>query len=738
MTVQKTQSSIFSIGSEWKLVREQQEAQEREARRDVLRAWMAQTDYEDISGESNPHKCALPIPFGHPDFFFPRLPAPKAITSVYEPTGSIPTKAKEPPANNRKAPSVDLLEVGRLLLEACYLIEEVKTLLDHTNLLLSPAVNIAQKPPAIQEEILVEAVPSTEFGQDDQAEEVVMASTEVAVLKDLEVTLEVVADLEAALSATPKIIKKKAAKKPQEPAKKPAKKKIYFGSGFVSSKKILTCPSIRQAFEQTLAGQDENSKKFFYHLYHSYNRKQYDRDGWVQIHSQLIRQEFGSVDFKKLLGLIEINGSYEVGHSCKQYRIDPLALEMVEQSILGALSSGELERVDLLTGKPCNKAFSSELFDENRNKLPELVSRRIKSYNTPVVFNKRAANLFLEQKRLEYKAEEKLNGRSKKREKLFLSYMNDVRCLEAVVFGHQSVDLPGGRAAYVPAYKAQVSGRISHLGGSFQSASRELTAAAFFDLDYNNYDLKSAQPSIYLQMLQRYNISDGGWLQDYISGVTGKAVIAEKIGVSIDTWKRVLCAVLMGSMIPDINKAEKGFWNIAKTLANKDTTKRKNKLVVPSLYSCFLSEFNNNPEIAFQAYSRFTEICNPLLGAIKQVGTLIKTAIKNQDRTELPELQKGNNGLYIKNAAGMVLQLKEIPSASLIAKVQSHLLQGSESCLITNIISMAEKYGFKPLLDFHDGFLCSGVVPPTAVEEAVANCGIAGVLETKPFKNPLI
>jgi hypothetical protein len=731
MTVQKIQSSIFSI-KEWQATSEQEAALDREARRAKLRAWMAQTDFTDISGETNPHKCSLPLRYDHPDFsFLPKVPAPKAINSAYEPSGSVPSKAKELPANNRKAPSVDLLKLELLLGEAEILVEEVK-------LLLSPTSSIPHKAFGIQEEVPLEAVPSTEFGQDDQAEEVVMASTEVAVLEDLEVTLEVVADLEAALSATPKIIKKKAAKKPQEPAKKPAKKKIYFGSGFVSSKKIITCPSIRQAFEQTLAGQDENSKKFFYHLYRSYNRKQYDQDGWVQIHSQLIRQEFGSVDFKKLLGLIEINGSYKVGEACKQYRIDPLALEMVEQSILGALSSGELERVDLLTGKPCNKAFSSELFDENRNKLPELVSRRIKSYNTPVVFNKRAANLFLEQKRLEYKAEEKLNGRSKKREKLFLSYMNDVRCLEAVVFGHQSVDLPGGRAAYVPAYKAQVSGRISHLGGGFQSASRELTAAAFFDLDYNNYDLKSAQPSIYLQMLQRYNISDGGWLQDYISGVTGKAVIAEKIGVSIDTWKRVLCAVLMGSMIPDINKAEKGFWNIAKTLANKDTTKRKNKLVVPSLYSCFLSEFNNNPEIAFQAYSRFTEICNPLLGAIKQVGTLIKTAIKNQDRTELPELQKGNNGLYIKNAAGMVLQLKEIPSASLIAKVQSHLLQGSESCLITNIISMAEKYGFKPLLDFHDGFLCSGVVPPTAVEEAVANCGIAGVLETKPFKNPLI
>ncbi|MTJ36985.1 hypothetical protein, partial [Dolichospermum sp. UHCC 0260] len=155
MTVQKISSTIFSI-KELQAVSEQQAAIDREARRAVLRAWMAQTDFTDISGESNPHKCRLPIRYGHPDFsYFPPVPAPKAITSAYEPSGSVPSKAKELPASNRKAP-LDLLKLELLLGEAERLIEEVR-------LLISPTSSIPQKPFGIQEEIPLEAAPSTEF-----------------------------------------------------------------------------------------------------------------------------------------------------------------------------------------------------------------------------------------------------------------------------------------------------------------------------------------------------------------------------------------------------------------------------------------------------------------------------------------------------------------------------------------------------------------------------------------------
>lgn len=66
-TVSKIKSSIFSMTEEWQAASEREAALEREARRDILRAWMAQTDFTDISGESNPHKCALPLRSDHPD-----------------------------------------------------------------------------------------------------------------------------------------------------------------------------------------------------------------------------------------------------------------------------------------------------------------------------------------------------------------------------------------------------------------------------------------------------------------------------------------------------------------------------------------------------------------------------------------------------------------------------------------------------------------------------------------------
>jgi hypothetical protein len=739
MTVQKISSNIFSI-KEWQERAEQEAVLDREARRAVLRAWMAQTDYTDISGASNPHKCSLPIRYGHPDFsFFPVVPVPKAIDCAYEPSGSVPSKAKEAPANNRKAPSVDLLKLDLLLEEATQLIEEVRQLISTSS--------IPQKPFGIQEEIPLEAVPSTEFDHSvDQVEEVVVEVTPTleaaipAVTPAEEVTAEVIEN-KVITKLPPRAKRKKATS--EKTLRNPSKGKTYRGAGYIFKKKTIVTPTIWASFEQILGGLDEGTKRFFKHLY-TCSCVLKKKEGWVQLPSLLIRQEFGitteSITELESRGIIEVNHSYEVGVECKKYRIPPSGTEMVEDAILNSLESGELSRVVLETGKPTRAALTSSIYDENNHKLPELVASRILTYKNAVVFDKSAALSFITKKKLEAKAELSKNGKTKLYDSLYMSYRNDVNCLSSVIYDHAAINLPNGKCSYVPAFKAQVSGRISHLGGGFQSASRGLTAAGFCEQDYINYDLKSAQPAIYLQMLEQYNISDQGWLENYISGRTGKKAIAEQIGIKVDTWKRVLCGILMGAIVPAIDKAEKGFLNISRALPaqarNKNKDKKHKKFVAPSIYNYFLEEFNNDPQLAFQAFKRFSNVCAPLLGAIREVGTLIKTAIKTQDDKTLPQLFKGKEGSFIKNAAGMSLQLAGIPKAGLISKVQSHLLQGAESCLISNILKQSEEYGFKPILDFHDGFLSDGEVPQAAIDKAAAACGIRGALEIKPLVSP--
>ncbi|MBO1049357.1 MAG: hypothetical protein HEQ10_17200 [Dolichospermum sp. DEX182a] len=742
-TVQKIQSSIFSI-KEWQAAAEQEAALDREARREKLRDWMRQENFTDISGKTNPHKCSLPIRYGHPDFsFFPEVPKPKAIDCAYEPSGSVPSKAKDSPANNRKAP-LDLLKLELLLEEAERLVVEIRLLISISS--------IPHKAFGIQEEVPLEAAPSTEFEHSVAQVEEVAETPACAELKEAEVEEAVVEEaavetIEVATEVTenkvttklPSKAKRKKATSEQT-LRSPSKGKTYRGAGYIFRKKTIVTLIIWAAFEQILAGLDDGTKRFFKHLYicSCVLKKE---EGWVQLPSQLIRQEFGitteSITELESRGIIEINHSYAVGFACKKYRIPPSGTEAIEDAILESLESGELSRVVLETGKPTRAALTSSIYDENNHKLPELVASRILTYKNAVVFDKSAALSFLRQKLLAAKVELSKNGYTKLYESLYSSYRNDANCLSSVVYDHAAIDLPNGKCSYVPAFKAQVSGRITHLGGGFQSASRGLTAAAFCEQDYINYDLKSAQPAVYLQMLEQYNISDGGWLQDYISGVTGKKAIAEKLGLSIDSWKKIFLAVLMGARVPAWERAEKGFLSISRALAAQARNKKKHKkFVVDTLFASFLEEFNNDPQLAFQAFRKFTDVCAPFLAAVREVGNLIKTAIKTQDDTILPQLFKGKEGSYIKNAAGMSLQLAGIPKSGLISKVQAHLLQGAESCLISNILKQSEEYGFKPVLDFHDGFLSRGEVPQEAIDKAVAACGIRGALEIKPLVSP--
>ncbi|WP_168632451.1 hypothetical protein, partial [Dolichospermum sp. UHCC 0260] len=567
------------------------------------------------------------------------------------------------------------------------------------------------------------------------------AEVEEAVVETVEVATEVTENKVTA--KLPSKAKRKRATS-EKTLRSPSKGKTYRGAGYIFKKKTIVTPTIWASFEQILGGLDDGTKRFFKHLYNcSCVLKK--EEGWVELPSQLIRQEFGitteSITELESRGIIEVNHSYEVGVVCKKYRIPPSGTEMIEDAILGSLESGELSRVVLETGKPTRAALTSSIYDEGGNKLPELVASRILTYKNVVVFDRKAAARFVRQKRFAAKVELSKNGKTKLYDSLYLSYRNDANCLRSVIYDHAAIDLPGGRCSYVPAFKAQVSGRITHLGGGFQSASRGLTAAAFCEQDYINYDLKSAQPAVYLQMLEQYNISDQGWLEDYISGKTGKVAIAEQIGVEVDTWKKIFLAVLMGARVPAIERAEKGFLSISRALAaqarnkNKDKKKYK-KFEVDTLFASFLEEFNNDPQLAFQAFRKFTDVCSPFLAAVREVGELIKTAIKTQDDTILPQLFKGKEGSFIKNSAGMSLQLAGIPKAGLISKVQAHLLQGAESCLISNILKQSEEYGFEPVLDFHDGFLSQGEVPAEAVAKAVAACGIRGALEIKPLVSP--
>ena len=223
-------------------------------------------------------------------------------------------------------------------------------------------------------------------------------------------------------------------------------------------------------------------------------------------------------------------------------------------------------------------------------------------------------------------------------------------------------------------------------------------------------------------MLKGYQIDDDGWLQDYIDGVTTKHSIAKEIGVEVETWKKIICGLLMGSTVPKM------------TLESFIKAKEISGDSISSIIKYLLEE--QTPEQAYGSYCKFLVVCKPLLAAVKEVGDRIKLAVKNKSPDLLPELTKVRGKWAVLNKTGNLLYVDSLKPSDLVAKVAAHLLQGAERALVSNILLLAPKYNFRPVADYHDGFLSDGLVPQACVDEAIAACGVFGKLEIKPLVAP--
>jgi hypothetical protein len=535
---------------------------------------------------------------------------------------------------------------------------------------------------------------------------------------------------------------------------------------YTPMKSYVVTPSVKEYLESLLSDFNKDDKRFVYNLIaRSCATFMRPFAGEINMYCRWVEKHFPKVQRELLESaqIIDIDHRYsKEKKQSKKYQVNFNILYKIDELIYQDLLNGRYERFDLMKNNAAPNALVSTTFDEDRNKVSDIVAARIKGYK-PCKFNWRSIVDLIIQEREQYlEAKVKYGDRSPEFEKLYSRYRNDLRNFKAIMIDCGAVHIGGDEWIYMAPYKAQKSGRLTHMLGGFQSASRQFTAAAFMgQLNYSNYDMESAQPSTMAQLLDSLGL-DSSFIKNEILIPERKKALFERCGVSKQTGKDYLIALLIGS--PIVHNNDKAFgrfetvarlnneWkearrtgNYYKIQVNYCTGDSYNQLIKkvkpPATISHLLKEFNNNPDLAYKSFLKIDREFRPLIKEIEKCRELLIRLIRPKTEAdhalEKPKwLIKHKGNTYIKNQCGCLLQIDNLLHSELIGKVIAHLLQGMEAAFMSYIVQLGEKYNYKPVQDYHDGAIIEGVVPQEAVDEAVLLSGVNGQLEIKPFEYP--
>ncbi|MCW5317911.1 hypothetical protein GTQ43_30330 [Nostoc sp. KVJ3] len=275
---------------------------------------------------------------------------------------------------------------------------------------------------------------------------------------------------------------------------------------------------------------------------------------WIPVSSTLIKKKIQKASWKALqeLGLIEVTDySHENGLS-REFKVTDIILDRFLE--LSNLSPEEIinnTKYNLFTGRKSDSKLTNQKYDENRNEEPILITSAIDLIKKGF-FNMKAIEVHLaDLKAEENKAAEEYGQYSKEHKKAKARFINDDHCFKAIL-NQSPVRISEDIWCYSPAYRVQMSGRVSHILGGLQSASRRMKGAAYMGIqDLRNYDLKASQVSGLIQQFKLAKL-DASWLENYRDSPSAKKDYAAQVGVSIDCWKKCLCALMFGAYVSQL------------------------------------------------------------------------------------------------------------------------------------------------------------------------------------------
>lgn len=452
---------------------------------------------------------------------------------------------------------------------------------------------------------------------------------------------------------------------------------------------------------------------------------------WIPVSSTLIKKKIQKASWKALqeLGLIEVTDySHENGLS-REFKVSDAILDhFLELSNLSPEEIISSTKYNLFTGRKSDSKLTNQKYDENRNAEPVLITSAI-DLIVQGFFNMKAIEVHLADLRAEEnKKIEEYGQYSKEHKKARARFINDDHCFKAIL-NQSPVRISEDIWCYSPAYRVQMSGRVSHILGGLQSASRRMKAAAYMGIqDLKNYDLKASQVSGLIQQFKLADL-DTSWLEDYKENPNAKKDYAAQVGISVDCWKKCLCAVMFAAHTSTANNRTK---NKLKDLEVTEEGQPKKKLnaVMDSLFE----EANGDIDLTVEYITKFYEAISPLKVELdKWHNWLLKTWVIKMGYI-------ANDGKrYLKNPTGKTLCItdleKDYPLWKVKAMLSAFVLQGQESCFIHNLTLTSIEYKFQVISNEHDGLVTLGVIPTEAINKAAALSGLQGaILEEKALE----
>src|SRR5262249_29769044 len=150
-----------------------------------------------------------------------------------------------------------------------------------------------------------------------------------------------------------------------------------------------------------------------------------------------------------------------------------------------------------------NRRARSQYYDQSRNQEPKIIVEAMKLLSTnQVPFFPGAIEDHLQDLKRESDEVARLHGKdSDEYKSAWGKYVSDRQRYQAVL--NQQPEVEGSHWVFYPAYAVEKTGRIHHIQGGLQSASRAMKAAAYTGVDgLRNYDLENSQSRLVIQYLE--------------------------------------------------------------------------------------------------------------------------------------------------------------------------------------------------------------------------------------------
>lgn len=471
---------------------------------------------------------------------------------------------------------------------------------------------------------------------------------------------------------------------------------------------IKSYPCIKAQLDyvnQLTEGLDWNTRHLFCHILAS---NLINPDRLAPIHCELIKDNLRGASWASLYtrNLINIT-SYSISENLsREYEVaDSILIEYLQKGELCLELDLTEPRYNLINGRLNDKVLKSELYDNSRNKYPQLIVDAINIIKSSLFDLEAIPPHINDLKRAMDEAREKLLEKNPDKELEVLyreargKYVNDLSCYK-IIIAQKPIKLSDKVWTYPPVYRTQMSGRISHIGGGLQSCSRTMKHIATQTVDdLHNYDLKASQVNGLIQQFETAGL-DVTWLENYRDNPNSKDIYAAKIAVSVDCWKQMLCSTIMGSFLPQTSKKTIQLLEEGSNLA--------------AILSILSNEFKGDINKVINSLSAYRDAIAPLKKQLDLWHTWLVDSYVNAVAV------RGKNGsLFITNPTGMKLNVTELKNSYPMWKVKSmvaaFILQGQEAAFIHHLTLLSLKYGYTVCANEHDGLITVGEIPPEAV-----------------------